>query len=84
MICILQAFLSCIYFEKSMENDFDSSNTFEEMIAKYGLLPDISEEMKVKLLSFLSEYKQNLINMSEQQWNDDDGWWIDGVGGACK
>jgi hypothetical protein len=70
MICILQAFLSCIYFEKSMENDFDSSNTFEEMIAKYGLLPDISEEMKVELLSFLSEYKQNLINMSENCWND--------------
>ncbi len=67
LICILQAFLSCIYLEKSIENDFYSSNTFEEMIEKYGLLPDISEEMKTELLSLLNEYKKTLINIFEGQ-----------------
>ena len=71
LICIIQAYLSCIYFEKNIENDLNPSNTLEELIEKYGILPDISEEMKQGIVSGIYRITEGLIDNSKKLWNDE-------------
>ncbi len=71
LICMVQAYLSCIYFEKNIENDLNPLNTLEELIEKYGILPDISEKMKQGLISDLNDFAKYLIDNSKKQWNDE-------------
>ena len=59
--CIMQSYLSCIYFEKSLEYNVDSSSSFEEMMERYGELPDITEKMKVDLIDKFISAKNGLL-----------------------